>query len=471
MKDLADRLRGIIAAVPGAAQRTAAHTLAPAEGLADGHGFDAAELLGGQWVESAGHRVLVVDRLYRPGHRHGRLALVDHVLPDDDDWLRVFSVNRPQRPGRSATRDGGSPLGDAGSADNGGDEIEIDRPGHQTGAERPRTIFVDLETSGLAGGAGTYAFLVGCAWFEHCSFRVRQFFMSSAASEAAMLMLLEALGRSVDLLVSFNGKSFDLPLIETRYALHRRRSPFADVPHLDMLHPARRLWRRDVGEIDERERGGCTLGALETIVCGHSREGDVPGFEIPARYFHFVRSGDSAPLASVFEHNRLDLLSLAFLTARAAQLASDDVPPLATAREALGLGQLLERAGDVTRARRCFARAASVDGQSPLPGDESTRAEAMHAYAVLCRRDRRYADAAAVWRQLLNLTRCPPGLARTASEALAIHHEHRLRDFTAARTFALRSADLQATPVRRQALEHRLARIERKLVAQPLLLF
>jgi hypothetical protein len=332
-------------------------------------------------------------------------------------------------------------------------------------------MFVDLETSGLAGGAGTYAFLVGCGWFEHCSFRVRQLFMSSAAVEPGMLAALTMLTSSLDLVVSFNGKSFDLPLIDSRYAFHRRTSPFSDVPHLDMLHPARRLWRRDPEPTDDRERGGCTLGALESAVCGHTREGDVPGFEIPGRYFHYVRSGDPAPLASVFEHNRLDLLSLALLTARAAQLAADDVPHLTTAREALGLGQLLERAGDVTRARRCYARAASVDGQSPLPGDESTRAEAMHAYAVLCRRDRRYADAAAAWRRLLDLGRCPPTLARSASEALAIHHEHRLRDYQSARTFALRSAGARDTASRRTALEHRLARIERKLIAQPLLLF
>jgi hypothetical protein len=312
---------------------------------------------------------------------------------------------------------------------------------------------------------------VGCAWFEHCSFRVRQLFMTSAAVEPAMLATLTDLASSVDLVVSFNGKSFDLPLIETRFVLHRRTSPFSGVPHLDMLHPARRLWRRESDDGDDSGRGGCSLGALESAVCGHTREGDVPGFEIPSRYFHFVRTGDAAPLAAVFEHNRLDLLSLAFLTARAAQLAAEEVPRPATAREALGLAQLLERAGDTVRARRCFALAAAIDDQAPLPGDESTRAEAMHGYASLCRRDRRYGEAASAWRRLLDLRRCPPGLARSASEALAIHHEHRVRDLKAARAFALRSADLQTTPMRRQALEYRLARIERKLVAQPLLLF
>jgi uncharacterized protein YprB with RNaseH-like and TPR domain len=368
---------------------------------------------------------------------------MDYVLPDRDDWVRVF-ISGLEPSFRGA---------------------------HDAAPDSRRALFIDLETTGLAGGAGTYAFLVGCGWFDGCSFRVRQFFMTGASVEAAMLTLLESCAENVALVVSFNGKSFDLPLIETRYVLHRRESPFGGVPHLDMLHPARRMWRRPADDGGEQTGPGCTLGALEAAVCGHSREGDVPGFQIPARYFHFVHTGDAAPLEPVFEHNRLDLLSLAFLTARAAQLAVEDVPPVTTAREAVGLGQLLERAGDSLRARRCYARAAGIAGATALPGDEMTRAEALHAYAVLCRRDRRYADAAGVWRQLLELDRCPPSLARTASEALAIHHEHRVRDLSAARVFAERSAGLQTTPSRRQALEHRLARLDRKLVARPLPLF
>jgi uncharacterized protein YprB with RNaseH-like and TPR domain len=471
MKDLADRLRGIIAAIPG--RGTDASSNAPTTARDAGSKVDAADVLGGDWIASGEHRVLVVDHVYRPGHRHGRLTLVDHVLSDEGHGLQPFMCGGRLRP--AVAEAGGTSrtglLSDRAAAGPRTPAAPASVDAERAIANGPRIMFVDLETSGLAGGAGTYAFLVGCGWFEHCSFRVRQLFMSSAAVEPGMLSALTALAASVDLVISFNGKSFDLPLIDSRYAFHRRPSPFSGVPHLDMLHPARRLWRRDSEPMDDRERGGCTLGALETSVCGHTREGDVPGFEIPARYFHYVRSGDPAPLAPVFEHNRLDLLSLAFLTSRAAQLATDEVPQLTTAREAFGLGQVLERAGDVTRARRCYARAAAVDGQLPLPGEESTRAEAMHAYALLCRRDRRYADAATVWRQLLDLRRCPPGLMRTASEALAIHHEHRVRDFSAARAFALRSADLQTTPMRRKALEHRLARIDRKIVARPLMLF
>ena len=438
MTSLADKLRGIVAAVP-ASRRPAQDLPSSADGESVPRaGADAvADVLGGTWLESGSHRVLVVDRVYRPGHRHGHMALVDHVLPDHDRWCGTF-LN-----GRSAS-------GSAGKS------------------ERHRALFVDLETTGLAGGAGTYAFLVGCAWFDNCVFHVRQLFMSRAAVEVALLEMLSTLAASADLVVSFNGKSFDLPLIETRYLFHRRSTPFADLPHLDMLHAGRRLWRAD--EDDAEGGSSCRLTTLEATVCGHVREDDVPGSEAPMRYFHYVRTGDARPLAGVFEHNRLDLLSLAMLTSRAAQLADEGAPLLKTAREAVGLGQLLERSGDFVNARRCFARAAGID-EPPLPGDEVSRAEAMHGYAALCRRERRYAEAAGAWRRLLELRRCPPGLVRSAAEALAVHHEHRLRDPRTARSFALRSAPLQATSSRQQALQHRLARLDRKLVAEPLLLF
>lgn len=433
MSSLVERLRGIVAAVP--ATRPAER---PRYADEDDPGVDrtpldaTADALGGAWLDEG--RVLVVDRSYKPGHRHGRLSLIDHLLPEDQAWTTLLLGTR--------TSDESRPRG--------------------------RVLFIDLETTGLAGGAGTYAFLVGCAWFEDCTFRVRQYFMASPAAERAMLDLLAEVAGECRLIVSFNGKTFDLPLIETRYLFHRRETPFASTPHLDMLHPARRLWRE--GE-DGSLQGGCRLGTLEQALCGHQREGDVPGFEIPGRYFHYIRSGDAHPLAPVLEHNRLDLLSLAFLTSRAAHLVLEGPPLVRSAREAVGLGRLYERAGLPDRARQCYARAAGLDGQSPLGGDETTLAEALHGYAVLCRRARRFADAAGSWRRLLELRDCPDSLLRDAAEALAVHYEHRIRDPRTARSYAVTSAPLQSTAARRQALQHRLARLDQKLVAQSLSLF
>lgn len=439
MSSLADRLRGIVRPggsphgnleaqqppfvrkddVPddedGGSPAPAVDARAPEPSAAD-----PAMVLDGEWREVGGHRFLVVDRRYAPGHRHGHTAIAD-VLPPDQGWPELSLLAGAPSVGRA--------------------------------------LFIDLETTGLAGGAGTYAFLVGCAWFDGAVFRIRQFFLSSFAAERMLLEAVRELARDSAVVVTYNGKSFDLPLIETRFLIHRLQTPFAGMPHVDMLHPARRMWRPD----DERgDGGGCRLTHLEQTLCGHVREGDVPGFEIPSRYFQYVRSGDARPLEGVLEHNRLDLVSLALVTARAAQLLASGADAARTAREALGLGRLYERSGEVERARACFARAAGVSPDA-LDADVLTRAEALRAYAILSRRERRYADAASAWQQIVMLRRCPPHIAREATEALAIHHEHRLRDPETARTFALRSLQLHDSASRTQALQHRLARLDRKL--------
>jgi len=337
-----------------------------------------------------------------------------------------------------------------------------------------RLLFIDLETTGIAGGAGTYAFLVGCGWFAGGTFRIRQFFLSSFTAERALLEAVGELGADAGTVVTYNGKSFDVPLIETRFALHRLTSPFGEMPHIDMLHPARRMWRhvqKDVPYNDQQQDApsSCRLSTLEQQLCGYVRDGDVAGFEIPARYFRYVHAGDPRPLAAVLEHNRLDLLSLALVTARAAQLLEDGPTAARSAREALGMGRLYERGGMMAEAKSSFARAIEFGD-----ADEDLRAEALRAYAMVARRLRQYDDAADAWRRVLGLTECPRPIEREASEALAVHHEHRRRDFVSARDFTLRLLDVDENVTRRQAAEYRLARLDRKLesrAAQPALLF
>jgi uncharacterized protein YprB with RNaseH-like and TPR domain len=329
-----------------------------------------------------------------------------------------------------------------------------------------RVLFVDLETTGLSGGAGTYAFLVGCGWFDGAAFRVRQFLLTGYSAERG---LLEAMGETVGgvaAVATYNGKTFDLPVIEARCLLHRMATPFDGLPHVDMLHPARQLWRRPdpAGECDPASggpAGGSRLTAVEAAVLGQVREGDVPGLETPSRYFHYVRVGDPRPLAAVIEHNRLDLLSLAMLTARLAQLIEAGPGAAGTAREAVGLGRIYLRGGRPETARDCFARAAAMDG------DNAARADALRAYAVLCRRARRHDEAAGAWRRLLDVPGCSAFAAREAREALAVHSEHRLRDFQAARRLALESLQYGLSAARAQAIQHRVGRLDRKLVAPP----
>jgi hypothetical protein len=322
------------------------------------------------------------------------------------------------------------------------------------GGAGTKHLFLDLETTGLAGGAGTYAFLVGCGWFDGGSFRLRQFFLSDFAAERALLESVAEIASDSGCVVTYNGKAFDLPLMETRFVLQRMQTPFADIAHVDMLHPARRMWREDDVE--------CKLTNLERSLCGHEREGDVPGFEIPSRYFRYVRAGDARPLEAVLEHNRLDIISLAMLTARASQLLDEGPAAASTAREAFGMGRLYERAGMTERALASFVRASSAP-------TADIRCDALRASAMLLRRLRRYREAADTWRDLLAVQECPEHYAREATEALAVHHEHRVRDLEVARTFALQSLGLQATMARQNAMKYRLARLDRKLEAQALL--
>lgn len=335
-----------------------------------------------------------------------------------------------------------------------------DEAGHFAGGApaRPPFVFLDLETTGLSGGAGTQAFLVGCAWFDDDRFVTKQFLMTRYADERPMLEAVASECARAGALVTFNGKSFDAPVLETRYLFHRLEWFGADVPHVDVLHPARQFWKRDE----------CSLVSLEQRLVGHRRRGDVPGFEIPARYFKFVRSGEAAPLGGVLEHNRLDLLSLAALTARLLHLFRLGPDAAHDAREALALGHRYMRAGFEDRARDAYERSIAMS-RAPRGAFDGAKIDALRALALAWRRAKDHESASRCWHTLLEIRGCPPAIAREATEALAIHHEHRVHDLVSARSFALRTlenrGDEQWAGARNwaQAVQHRLARLERKL--------
>lgn len=166
--------------------------------------------------------------------------------------------------------------------------------------------FIDTETSGLAGGTGTYAFLVGLGFFKDDSFHVMQFFMRDPGMEPALLAALADWMSAFQAIVTFNGKSFDLPLLKTRYVLNGLPYPFEKVEHLDLLHLARRLWRN---RLESR-----AMGDLERTILGFTRDQEeVPGYLIPEYYFNYLRTGDARPLEGVFYHNTIDIVSLAAL--------------------------------------------------------------------------------------------------------------------------------------------------------------
>ncbi|MEQ1898693.1 MAG: ribonuclease H-like domain-containing protein [Vicinamibacterales bacterium] len=413
MSQLADRLRGLLGTPAPGVRPGGPDPAGPTEVAR------AADALGGEWTGEGRSRFLLVDRCYESGHRLGRVA-VEEMLPEAGGAWPGFDV-----------LPGGTAAGDAGPL-----------------------LFLDLETTGLAGGAGTYAFLVGCGWFDGAAFRVRQFFLSGFTAEAALLAAVETLAARFSRLVTYNGRSFDVPLLENRFALHRMEGRVTALPHVDLLHPARRLWSDLSGT---GEGGACRLSTLEREQCGHVREGDVPGFEIPARYFDFVRSGDASPLEPVLEHNRLDLLALAAMTGLVSRMLARGPSGVSSPREALGVGRLLESAGRHPEALACFARAADAGA------DRFTRVEGLRRLALACRRQRLHGDAAAAWQHLVDLPGCPTHIAREATAALAVHHEHRVRDLPRARSYAVRSLTYEHGHGARTALQYRLARLDRKL--------
>jgi hypothetical protein len=324
-------------------------------------------------------------------------------------------------------------------------------------------MFFDLETTGLSGGAGTHAFLVGCGSFTATgAFVTKQYLLVKYAEERPMLQSVAATMRNAGALVTFNGKSFDAPVLETRYLFHRLEWQGRSLPHIDVLHPARRFWGGAGLQARDAE-AGCSLIALERQILGLRREGDVPGFEVPLRYFRFVRSGDPAPLAGVLEHNRLDLLSLAGLCARLLRLVAGGADATANAQEALALGRLYTRAGRDSDARNAYQKAVAMAGSRRR--DWAVRLEGLRALALTDRRGRRYAEAEERWRQLLETPGCPPSMAREALEALAVHHEHRARDLEAARAFAVKTLEAGTSQEKVEKVRYRIARIDRKLAA------
>jgi uncharacterized protein len=436
---LNDRLREVIkpAAVAGSTRVGAGQeTTVDARGKRplrtpriDGHQI--ANVLAGQWIESGNGSVLVIERYYAADRPHGRLRI--------------------------------GPMIEA--IETGGDALQVLArawPGRELRTYGPQLCFFDLETTGLAGGAGTQAFLVGCALVEDGGLRVRQFLLPGFEHERALLSMVADWMDGQGTLVSFNGRSFDVPLLETRYLLHRLDYPLADMPHLDMLHPARRLWKeRPTVAGPPLDEDSCKLSVLERHLAGYHRVGDVGGFDIPSRYFRFVRDGDAHPLEAVLEHNRLDLISLAFVTARALALIQQGPAAALHPRESLGLGRLYERSGAAENAEACFARAASLAAR--IGREPDVHADALRRLALCRRRAGRTAEAAAAWQELVRLPGCPSVLRREAREALAIHHEHRSRDLQTARTFVLDALAESSAAAWRQQAEYRLHRIERKL--------
>ncbi len=273
-------------------------------------------------------------------------------------------------------------------------------------------LFLDTETTGLAGGTGTYAFLVGLAWWDAGGLEVEQLFLRDYSEEHAVLESLAARMAERRVLVTFNGRSFDWPLLETRYRMTRRIHASPPAAHLDLLHPARQLWRLKLGSVRLMELEQHVLGPLDW-----RREGDIPGALIPQAYFSYLRGGGPEALSLVFRHNQMDLRGLAVLAARLVALLTDPGAATSDALELYGLSRLVERRGATEDARQLYERALAAG--LPEEADRAARRE----LARLAKREQDFERATELWEDLLGETR--DGL--DAYEQLAIYYEHRAR--------------------------------------------
>jgi uncharacterized protein YprB with RNaseH-like and TPR domain len=279
-----------------------------------------------------------------------------------------------------------------------------------------RWAFLDTETTGLAGGTGTYAFLVGVGSIDIEGFRVRQFFMRDYGEEASQLSALARYLETFDVLITYNGKSYDQPLLETRYRMSRARHPFARMEHFDLLFGARRLWKLRMES--------CKLTHLETEVLGIEREGDVPGALIPYIYFEFVRTGRANKLLPVFHHNVLDIVSLACLTAIVPEAhRAPETLQLRHGSDHLGIARWLTQAGRHQEALKLFQRAIDLG----LP--DQLLFKTMLEMALLHKKQQNETASLTLFTEL---TESPNPCRVRAYEELAKYYEHKERNYALA---------------------------------------
>src|SRR6266404_5623590 len=336
-------------------------------------------------------------------------------------------------------------------------------------------LFLDTETTGLAGGTGTYAFLIGLAWWDAGGLQAEQFFMRDFAEEHSVLQELSQRVAERPVLVTFNGKSFDWPLLENRFTMTRSIAVPKLAAHLDLLHPARALWKLRLGSVRlvELERQ-----VLDARTLGWHREEDVLAALIPQHYFDYLRGGPAEPLAAVVRHNQMDLRGLAALVGKIDALLTSGVGDEVHSLDLFGLSRYLQRRGNSQRAH--FACTQAIDLGLPKEYDRQARRE----LALLAKRRGEHEQAAKLWHELAS----DESIGIYACVQLAIYYERRAKRLKTAlefarlaltkirrcrtnfldRTASARNLRLEQTILSRVArLEHRM-RMSRVLPALPM---
>ena len=345
----------------------------------------------------------------------------------------------------------------------------------RTALEDPgKWLFLDTETTGLAGGTGTYAFLVGLAWWDAGGLQIEQFLMRDFTEEYSLLQELAARVVERPVLLTFNGKSFDWPLLENRFTMTRSIAAPKPAAHLDLLHPARALWKLRLGSVRlvELERR-----VLDVRRLGWHRDDDVESALIPEHYFDYLRGGPPEPLVGIVRHNQMDLRGLGALFGKINAMLSESAGILEECEslDLFGLSRFLQRRGEAVRAQSACAQALAIG----LPADVRPRAQ--RELALIAKRRGEYERAAEIWEEMLADSQDEVH----ACEQLAIYYERQGKNIQRAMEYAKlgitrlkrqRGASLRGSrdpyfAARCARLENnfreRLARLERKASRQP----
>lgn len=318
-------------------------------------------------------------------------------------------------------------------------------------------VFLDTETSGLAGGTGTYAFLVGVGRFQDGKFHLEQFFMRDPAEEAALLEGLAAFLAPAKALVTFNGKAFDAPILQTRYLMHSIPTPFVDYAHLDLLPLARRLWR-------DRLPSRALKYLEENLLAAPRTSEEVPGYEIPYLYFDYLRSRDARPLKGVFYHNAMDVVAMAALLTHMTSILADPFSEMVEhGLDAVALAKLHEDMGQWDTATRLFERGLEME----LP--EADFWLTLQRLSHLQKRRGNLETAVELWERAAGQGHV------YAHVELAKYFEHHQRDYQEAEKWTKSALELVGTlNIPRyiynhwmDELNHRLARLAVKIHKQP----
>jgi uncharacterized protein YprB with RNaseH-like and TPR domain len=319
-----------------------------------------------------------------------------------------------------------------------------------------RMVFIDTETTGLTVGAGTIVFLIGVGAFVGDSFRLRQYFLRELGEEQGLLHAMQDDLEAADGFVSFNGRVYDLPLIEMRYQLSMRRNwPLTSFPQMDLMYPSRRLWNRSLPN--------CRLSTIEQYVLGIQRtEQDVPGNQIPEMYKAYLRTGDASEMARVVYHNAIDILSLVGLAAHVLERHSESDPTVLSGAEALAVARFHHSSDRLEPAEAAYRAALQSD-------EEGVKLEALQRLGYQLKRQGRREDAIELWHTWHQMS---PEDPKPCIE-LAMYYEWHARDLEEARRWAqeaLISLTHWQEDWRREELwtkiEHRLARLAKKLNRQ-----